>query len=178
MRRIFVLLTALVVTAFCLFSCAADTVSDPFTVFYGDINAVCRVDVQGAKSEILFSRRGGAIKAEFTAPQKLAGFVLSQEGEVTYLSHGDLAVPIQESAALILNLCKDAFSPHYASITDIQSEKSGGETLTVITARGFIYAFSANGTPKSISGTHSGKQFTLQIGSISLAQSVTESGKG
>ncbi len=177
-RRIFVLLTALLLISLCLLSCAGDTVSDPFTVFYGDINAVCKLDVQGAHSEIKFSRLGGAIKAEFTAPQTLSGFVLSQEGEGVTMSYGELSVPIQESAALILNLCKEAFSPHYAAITDIQSEESSGEKLTVITVGDIIYTFTSKGVPKSISGTYNGKQFAIQIENLSPAQSVTESGEG
>ena len=172
MKRIFfTALTAMLLLTLCLSSCGSDTVRDPFTDFYGDIVATCSVNVQGATSEIVFSRCRGAIKAEFTAPQALSGFVLSQGDQGFTMSYDDLTVPIRESAALILNLCKATFSPHYSAITDIQSEEIEGEKLTLITANDIIYTFTSNGEPKTISGTYEGKQFTVRINSLEPSES-------
>lgn len=162
-----------ILSAFPLTGCHGSTVADPFHDFAGNISARCSLNVQGATSEITFSRTAGEIKAVFNAPQTLQGFALTKKDGVSYITYGGLSVDIDESAALILNLCSEAFAPHYSEMTVIRSEERSGEKLTVIESGGFIYLFSKDGAPLSISGVFDGKQFEITIASISPLTSET-----
>ena len=163
-----------VLFAFSLTGCHSDTVADPFHGFAGDITVKCALNVQGAVSEIEFSRTAGEIKAVFDKPNTLQGFILSKKDGVFYISYGDISADIDESAALILNLCSEAFAPHYSEMTVIKSEERGGNKLTVIESGGFIYLFSKEGVPLSVSGVFDGRQFEISIASIAPLISETE----
>ena len=121
-----------------LAGCSSGTVADPFHDFSGDISAQCSLNVQGATSSVTFSRTAGEIKAEFCEPTTLKGVTLCKKEGVSYITYGGLSVDIDESAALVLNLCTEAFAPHYSEMTVIRSEERGGEKLTVIESGGFI----------------------------------------
>ena len=169
-----VLLISVILSVICLSGCHVDRVADPFRDFSGDIFAKCSLNVQGAISEIEFSRTAGEMKAVFCAPQALQGFSLSKKDGVSYISCGDISIDIDESAALILNLCSEVLAPHYSEMTVIKSEERDGNKITVIESGGFIYLFSKDGAPVSVSGTFAGRQFEIKIDSIAPLTSETE----
>ena len=170
-----VLLVCVICSAPMLAGCSRGTVADPFHDFSGDISAQCSLNVQGATSSITFSRTADEIKAEFCEPTTLKGITLGKKDGVFYIAYDGLSVDIDESAALVLNLCSEAFAPHYSEMTVIRSEDRGGEKLTVIESGGFIYLFSKDGAPLSVSGSFDGKQFELTLDSI--APIVAENGE-
>ena len=161
----FVISICVICTA--LTGCSADISADPFCDFSGDISVQCTADVQGATSRILFSRIAGEIKTEFQEPKSLAGITLRKKDGSFSIGYGDFYADISESAALMLNLCDEVFSPHYSEMTVIRSEERDGEKLTVIESGGYIYRFSKEDSPLSISGIFEGKQFEIVIASIS-----------
>ena len=178
-KRALILICAAILTAAFLCGCSGGTVSDPFTDFYGDIRVRCALNIQGEDSEIVFSRSGGKLKAEFTAPKTLQGLVMSKAEEKMTFVFGDLSVPMDENAALILCLCKEAFSPFYTEMTNIGSSETDGEKLTVIESGEFIYTFYSDGKPKSVGGVYRGRQFLIRIDSIeSLQDASDEAQKG
>lgn len=178
-KKAFILIFAAVLTAAVLCGCSGRTVSDPFTDFYGDIQARCALDIQGEVSEIVFLRSGGELKAEFAAPKTLQGLVIKETEEGITIGFGDLSIPMDENAALILCLCKDAFSPFYTEMTNIGSSETDGEKLTVIESGEFIYTFYSDGKPKSVGGVYRGRQFLIRIDSlVSLKDVSNEALKG
>ena len=170
-----VILACVISSAFMSAGCSGGAVADPFRDFSGDISAQCSANVQGAISKIVFSRVKGEIKAEFFQPKTLEGVSLCKKEGGYSIGYGGFYVDIGESAALMLNLCEEVFAPHYSEMTVIRSEERDGEKLTVIESGGFIYHFSKDGSPLSISGVFDGRQFEITLDSI--APAVAENGE-
>ena len=106
------------------------------------------------------------MKTEFIAPETLRGFVMKRSEEKISFGYGDFTVPMDERASLILLLCSEAFSPFYTEMTKIGSSETDAGNLTVIESGDFIYTFFSDGKPKSVGGVYKGRQFAIEISSL------------
>ena len=148
---------AIILSAALLISCSAEYTTDPFSAFVGEIEADISLTFSGQPSSFTYS--GGSVR--FTAPDELNGYTLTRQGEQVYFNYGELSVGVSDSAGRVLRLCESVFSPE--KVTDITAEHRDGVTVTLVQTPEYVYVFSSEGIPISVSGSFEGEAFEMSF---------------
>lgn len=148
---------AVLVCAVMLVSCSAEPTGDPFLPFRGEPKAEISLVFGGQRSEFSYSM--GTVS--FKAPNELVGYsMFLSEGKVC-IGYGELSFNVSSRAGRLLYLCESVFSPKGA--VSVTAEKSGNKTFTAVKTEAYVYVFSSDGMPTSVSGTFDGEDFEMRF---------------
>ena len=155
MKKLFCLLFLLPV----LVSCSDGLKGDPFSPFLLSSKADVTLTLNGNSSKFTFTPIADEIC--FNEPEELLGYKMFQKDGKIYISYSDLSVLVSESAGIILLLTEDVFSSVFEDVLNVKAEDSGGQSITVVETENYLYKFSSDGMPISVTGVFDGQAFEM-----------------
>lgn len=169
----FLRVLALAVSAVLMLSgCAVNEESDPFSAFAGDIVLDLSMEIQGKSAEMIFRRTGALGQVEIYSPQSLKGYVMSLSEQGAKIGYDGFEMAVADELVLPLEVCLSVFSQSSEAITDIKVQKTGQDTLTQVSAAGFLYSFCSDGTLLSVKGVYLDRKIFIRVRELSDGKGV------